>query len=351
VAIRKIKFSQPGACFPVGKLLCFPRGIRGKDREGIEMMRRLWGIVKFLLAALLIAGTVQIFFLAFYLATNDSHVPPGTKTYSLYDAFKLVAVKGYSFLFAPVGISLVERTVLEQYGNALILFISVAAVIFSSIAVVSKLAEVGDLITYEKFGLWYGFLFRRVPFVRHRPKWNLWFESFQQDAYKNLAVKKMVHSYQNADHLIIMSGNYSWLFDTQWSEQALSLVQSKLPNEVCLLSWSTPQEVADHWKANTTLVDKKKIFEAIRFVHLQQPYNGSVVKTGSKAFYIYLYRETNKSELTSSVCLFHGVREAETLVQIVEDELRRLHGEAATDVSLNAEKTRILDSKDYFSNA
>lgn len=311
-------------------------------------MRRFTAALRALLAAILLVGGVITVLLSFFLASRPYQDPTSHHTYTFFDATYLLFVKLYGVVFAPSTLSRGEHDLLSYYGNAIVLLVSLAAVGFSSVAVISKLAAVGELVPFEKFDLWYGFIIRNLPLVKHAAKAHGIVERWKATAYKNLSVKKMVHYYESGDCLLIMSGYYSWLFDNPWSTRSREIILRKLPHSVRLVSYKTPREVADFWRQFPDMRLARDIFAAMAFAKTSESYNGSIVNTGQTALYIYLYREAHRSSRRSSVCVFHGDREAGTLVRLVADEMRRLHASALLDTEREREKQEILQDPDYF---
>ncbi|HWH60016.1 MAG TPA: hypothetical protein VN682_20475 [Terriglobales bacterium] len=265
--------------------------------------------------------------------------------YGLWGGIVFVAAQLLGFDQTPISAS--QYLMIERLGNAIILLVSLSAIVFSSLVIRSKLAEVNDMMPYEKFDLWYAFVFRILPFLENWPKIYSKMEAWEERAYKNLSVRQMVRHYKNAERLLIVSGNYSWLFDTSWSAQARARILSMLPENVNLISYKTPAEVANYWKQFPQMDECKEIFAAMTFSDGDHAYNGSVVKLNDVASYIYLHRGGRRSVRQSSVCAFHGIREAQTLVKILEQEFDYCYrGQKET---FESEKLAILGNPKYFS--
>src|SRR5262249_54631538 len=156
--------------------------------------------------------------------------------------------------------------------------------------------------------------------------------------YKNLAVKKMVHLYQGADDLLIISGDYTWLFDNDWSATVRAIILRKLPYHVKMVSYKSPDEVTDSWSRDPDTKKCTRLFSAIAFPPTACEHKGKVVKINNSATYIHLYRHVARASRRESVCVFYGDREARALVSFVEDELGRLYEGGLKDVENEKKK-------------
>jgi hypothetical protein len=246
---------------------------------------------------------------------------------------------------SPNDLTAAEDATLDHFGNALVLLVSLAVIIWSSAEVRGKLEQVGELLPFKKYPSYVANFLGYIPLVNHIPRLHRVINRWRAYAYKSLSVKKMVHHYEHADELIIISGNYSWLFDNGWSLRAGTAILEKLPR-VKLISWRSPQEVAEFWTQHPNMRAYKAIFESMQFTNSKNKYNGSIVREGQACYYIYLYPEAKGHK--RSVCVFNAAREAGALVHLVEDELLRLHASGRRDGQLEEQKHRLLEDPNYF---
>ncbi|MEJ0042778.1 MAG: hypothetical protein WDM81_11480 [Rhizomicrobium sp.] len=159
----------------------------------------------------------------------------------------------------------------------------------------------------------------------------------------------MVHLYSGAERLVIISGLYSWLFDTRWSNEARENIKRLLPRDVTLISTASPDELAGYWRQFGERAELcRPIFEAMCFTDAAVDYKGSIVKDGQSTTYIYLYRDAQRSRHSSSVCVFHAAGEAKTLVQLVEDELMRMSNAAHKNEAYVKRKRELLQNMRLF---
>lgn len=302
-----------------------------------------------LIAIILLLGAATVAaLLSFYLGTRS--IDGAHDSVTFISATGIVLDKISMWATSPNALSNRDQSIITNYGTAIIFLISLLAIIVSSLSVIARLNSVTEILPYEKYDL--------NPFTRLTYRFFLLFRRFSGMhqywerkrivAYKKLSVMKMVHYYETADRLLIISGDYSWLFETKWSSQAQQQILGRLPKDACLISYRTPSEVAENWKRFPAYRSMRDIFSALSFVSTANEYNGSIVKEGASTSYIYLFREAHKSARRSAVCAFHAVREATTLVKIVEDDLLRLHNAGLKDSAAESEKERLLSDPSYF---
>jgi len=306
------------------------------------ILKRAWAFVFWCAVAGLVFGSIIVAALAYELAMDGV---PGQ--FSVPNSVVAYFGQIWKFLSSP-GTLQGDPKRLENLGHSLVLFLSLVAIVLPTIAITRELRLVGERIPYERFESFFAPFSRYLPFIKSSPSLFAAVDGWRQKTYKSLAVKKMAHFYCDADQLLIISGNYSWLFDTKWSSRIQQLILEKLPHNVLVVSYKTPREVADHWKKYSSYRDCKRIFAAISFVDPSHEINGSVVKTAGTSLYIYLYREAHKSFRKDSVCAFHAVREAEALVKLVEGQLRQLHDLGQNNAQAQADKAQLLNDPQYF---
>lgn len=311
-------------------------------------MRSIFRLLRLVVFVFLVVGAPTVTLLAFYIGSGDLFLGDPPTKFTVWDAFEIIVRHFFSLYVDPTKLSANERTVLFSFGNAIILLVSLVAVIFSSLSVYSKLQSLYEIVPYDKYKFKFDFLLRWLRWLRHIKILNGYYESFRANAYKNLSVKTMVHHYKNAEHLIIISGDYSWLFDNAWSDEIRKLVVSRLPDHVMLLSYKSPVEVADTWRQYPEARKLKALFSAICFAVQSEEHKASIVETTTNVSYIHLYKEVRRSVRSDSVCVFYGDKEAGELVRFAKAELERLHSNAARSRANVTDKSEIANNSTLF---
>lgn len=310
-------------------------------------MRTLLRLLQLLLIVFFVFGAPTVTILAFYIGLGDLFTGDGA-VYGISDAVKILFRNIFSIYVDPNKLSTSERTVLFSFGNAIIFLVSLVAVIYSSVSVFSKLQSLYELVPYDKYKLRYDFILRNLAWLKQIKKCNGYYEKFRASAYKNLSVKKMVHYYRDAERLLIISGDYSWLFDNEWSVQVRAHVISKIPTNVKLLSYKNPYEVADTWSKFPEAKNEKKLFESIAFCVDCSEHKASIVETSTNVSYIHLYKQVRRASRSDSVCVFYGDKEAGELIRFAKSELERLHKNALRNKANLQEKTKISNDPNRF---
>jgi len=301
-----------------------------------------------IIQAAFVVACLLVFVLSFYLSTVHLIGATG-HGYTAWDAVWVLFSKLYFIAFAPRELTNDQHALLDFFGNSLVSFVGVTAVVLSTLAVRAKLAELDGLLLYEKFDTaWIWRTLQSVPFLNNSASIHEFLDRKIERRYRHFRVMKLVHYYRAADRLLIVSGNYSWLFDPRWGKQVRRIIIDLLPDRICLVSNRLPREVADFWKRFPDMRSAREIFEAMSFTEQSNDYNASIVKTGQEKLYMYLYKERHKPTRRSYVCIFRGDREAETLVKLVEDEFARLHEAALKNPEREGEKRELLTSPEYF---
>jgi len=312
-------------------------------------MKRLWTVLSTVVTIALLIGGLLAALLSFYFMMKPVHL--NGSSYNIVSATGILFSNIFGLLTDPdKALSADEHTVLDFYGNTLVVLVSLAAIAWSSLAVRSKLAGIEELLPYQKFDLnWFWRVLESIPAIKKNAVLHDFVHRQIEKGYVDLRVMKMVHYYKDAQKLLIVSGHYSWFLNSKWSGQALQLIRDRLPGKVNLISNRSPRQVAESWKRKCGDIRRfRDLFEAMSFTDPHNEYNGSVVRTGHDTLYIYLYRESQRSNRGSRVCVFHGDREARALVLLVEDEFSRLHSAALQDVTREREKNEILNDPKYF---
>jgi hypothetical protein len=311
-------------------------------------MRSIFRFLRLILFLFLVIGAPTVTVLAFYIGSGDLFLGDPPTKYTVLDAFEIIFKHFFNLYIDPTKLSATERTVLFSFGYAIILLVSLVAVIFSSLSVYTKLQALYEIVPYDKYRFQFDFLLRWLRWLRHIKRLNGFYETLRASAYKNLSVKTMVHHYKNAEHLIIISGDYSWLFDNAWSDKIRTLVSSKLPDNVKLLSYKTPEEVSETWKQYPEARKLKTLFLAICFGVDSEEHKASIVETATNASYIHLYKEVRRSIRSDSVCVFYGDKEAGELVRFAKTELLRLHSNAAKRRVNQHDKVAVANNAQLF---
>ncbi len=311
-------------------------------------MKAAYSFLWLIISSAFVIGCVLVFVLSFYLSAGHI-VGTGGHAYRVWDAIAVLFQQAYALSFSPDRLTPDEHALLDWYGGSLISFVSVTAVVISAIAVRRKLAELDGLLLYEKFDTaWCWRTLQSFHPFNNNARAHGFLDRKIERRYREFRVMKMAHFYRASDQLLIVSGNFSWLFDTAWAPQMRKIITDRLPDKVCLVSNRCPKEVADFWKRFPEMRLAKHIFEAITFTDETNDYNASVVRMGNEKLYMYLYKERHKPTRRSYVCVFRGDREAEALVKLVEDEFLRLHSAALTDERREKEKRAVLIDPEYF---
>ena len=311
-------------------------------------MKQFLNLARGFFSLLIVAFILFALLLEMYVFSSGYQSPVGHHTYTFFGASLLVLDKILTHPFSQTSLGPDEHAIFGYFANALVLMVSLASIAYSVVAVTAQVKRLDGLVPYEKFNSFRGDALNFVPFVENWADAHRFVEDWRDVFYRRLSVKKMTHYYKKADRLLIISGNYSWLFDGPWSDETRKIIEKKLPHDVCLISYKTPQELADHWRTQSGYRSLKPLFAAMAFTDASHEHNGSIVKTAGAALYIYLYRQAVKSRLRSSVCAFHGIDEAKALVALVEDDLITLHQHARNDEKRENEKAELLSDPLYF---
>ncbi len=313
-------------------------------------MRQAFRVLWFTLFVILIFATLCTVILSFYLA-NLPLSTTGGHSYTILDGLYLLVIKAVTIFSAPSKLTSDQRALLYAYGNSIIYVLSIAAVFFSTVTVWKQVAAVNELVPFQKYDSYLGRALGLIPTIIIPAKWQLKLEHKREAAYKNLSVKKMIYFYKSAERLLIISGDYSWLFDNAWSEEVRRLICEKIPYGARMISYQSPDEVAKSWSKFPAAKDAKAIFQAISFNRHASAHKASVVSTNSSKIYIHLYQVTGRFSRQDSVCAFFGEREAGALISFVNAELENLHERGLCDSEYQQQKAHICNDGKTFNQS
>ncbi len=113
-------------------------------------MKAVLRILRVVLAISVVGAICIVVVLSFYIATSQFTSHSG-RSYTMWDATLLLLRKSFTIFSQPRTLSSDEHAVLDYYGNSVILLVSLAAVVYSTIAVADKLARIGELLPYDSF--------------------------------------------------------------------------------------------------------------------------------------------------------------------------------------------------------
>ncbi len=298
------------------------RPLRALDFESFVYNIVWWAFYVVLIVLVLSIGSLAA--LLFLGASQPEYLNHSERSV-FYEASTLLIKGVRSFIGDGTKLEQHEIQLLSAYGNSMVLMLSLFAIILPSFAISSKIRKISEIVPFDVHRSFWARVFRLLSFLRLFKKTADWYRSKNSQIIKDFAARHMLNHYADADEIIVISGDYSWLLDNKWSNELKNEVLNRIPGKIQLISYKKRSDVESEWRKYTDVSDNESLQKILQHMLFDAAFVGtkaSLLITTTSTSYIHLYKDIYRNNKNESVCVFYSDKEAGELIRFTENRLR-----------------------------
>lgn len=181
--------------------------------------------------------------IAIWIAASVDLKDPHGESISLVRATAIFFETAWDFVFSPSLIGPFEREVVATYANVWVFSLSIFSVVVSSLYIFKEKKALRSSLPYREHAF-----------------------SSTEEYLNDQATPIMRRYYSSAEQVLVLSGDYDWLFSSNGMRIADRLQELAGKDSATLLSYKAPDAVLREWKRHESSHKYKILFEKIIFL-------------------------------------------------------------------------------------